>query len=296
MNERGPRGNISAFAPNEPPKPDIPFNPDAIATALDGLRLAIWKHKVRQVPENLFDLPNEVHRAWNSFFKSWPDRRRLRADYNTESVKFLINMYDLQDFVRIDKIETIQELFNFLNILTEDYILDPLREILGEALHKFCRTDADREQLLKEALQGVGFENVSIKFNNEALSETIKTAKDMTDQLPKIAPKLYKERDDRTQNPAQFIKEFYREWVSDPNNMLPRMHIRHLDEKLYNSYNSYLQKCSRNKETPELYLPTESEIFNQKIANLPSGSVEEAKSVTATLKTRERRARAQGPR
>jgi hypothetical protein len=79
------------------------------------------------------------------------------------------------------------------------------------------------------------------------------------DAVPKKAPSLWKDRDDKTENPISFLKRIYGSWLSKG---LIRPDIKRLDPQLYNAiYN--LQNPA--EELDRIGLPTKKRLNDLKL-------------------------------
>lgn len=83
-----------------------------------------------------------------------------------------------------------------------------------------------------------------------------------TIDLPKAAPELYRNRQDRSETAAAFIARVYKPWLGKG---LAQHHLRHLDHALYHALHNWLKK---NPMPEWLDLPTKKELNDRELRHL----------------------------
>jgi hypothetical protein len=249
---------LSAFVDTNPANIKKPtYDPDKATELLDKLRQAIPPGGLKFIPENLMDLPADIYVALSRFLRSTSPINLRRTDF-IGPAKLLLSKLEIRYNDKLETIPNIESLLRFLaetnEVLMEKYF-DHVQELLGEAFEKACRTDADRERLLRHVLQEIGFPNASVSLKATAIGKDSTPAQ----QLPAAAPALWLDRENRKETPPEFIKREYAPWLGHG---LTQAHILHLDKPLYTALHKWL---GSNAMPDWLDLPTKKQMNDRQI-------------------------------
>ncbi len=252
---------LSAFVDTNPANIKRPtYDSDEATELLDKLRQTIPPGGLKSIPDNLAKLPSDIYVPLSNFLKSVSIINLQRTEF-VEPAKSLLNKLDIRYNDELETIPDLESLFCFLAETNEFLMKKYLRELLGEAFEKACRTDADRERLLRHVLQEIGFPNASVSLKAPAP----KKHSIPVEQLPAAAPALWLERESRKETPAEFIKREYAPWLGHG---LMQAHILHLDKPLYTALHKWL---GSNAMPDWLDLPTKKQMNDRQLeAGVPS--------------------------